>query len=273
MSSFSAEVHQHRNTSAPRVSVVIPVLNDARNLEVLLPALVARADLHEVALVDGGSVDDTVAVARRLVPGLKIVRQVRHGKGNALAAGLAAVSGDIVVLLDTGLDANPAEIPALVRALVAGADVATGARARGTVLDGAVNAIITLMSGPGWADLRNGCVAFWADLTPLLELPDHRVMTPQAGQMFWGDGIEIEALLACRLAAADVTLTVLPSTRRARWFGRSTPRRPSDAGRIARTLVVEWRRVRAVRRLERAVNRIAPVNWPARPAHRAPTPA
>ena len=48
----------------PRVSVVIPARNEARNLEIILPMLPA---VHEVILVDGNSVDDTIATAQRLI--------------------------------------------------------------------------------------------------------------------------------------------------------------------------------------------------------------
>src|SRR3954451_10755304 len=81
----------------PRISVVVPALNEAANLREVLPALPA---VHEVILVDGGSIDDTVATARRLLPDVVIVDQVRRGKGNALAAGFARVTGDVVVMFD-----------------------------------------------------------------------------------------------------------------------------------------------------------------------------
>jgi len=51
-----------RNLAQPRVSIVLPTLNEARNLEVLLPDL---SEGYEVVLVDGGSTDGTIDVARR----------------------------------------------------------------------------------------------------------------------------------------------------------------------------------------------------------------
>ncbi len=72
-----------RMIKSPSVSVVVPALNEERNL----PYVFARVprDVAQVVLVDGGSTDRTVAVARELWPSVEIVRQTRTGKGNALA--------------------------------------------------------------------------------------------------------------------------------------------------------------------------------------------
>ena len=79
-------------------SVVIPTLNEARNLPHVFAEL--PPGLHEVIIVDGNSVDDTVATARRLRPDVRIVSQNRCGKGNALACGFAAATGDIIAMVD-----------------------------------------------------------------------------------------------------------------------------------------------------------------------------
>ncbi len=101
----------------PRVSVVIPTYNEARNLPHVLGLL--PRDLHEVIVVDGRSVDDTIEVARALRPDVVVVRQNRIGKGNAMACGFAAVTGDVVVMLDADGSADPGEIERYVDALVA----------------------------------------------------------------------------------------------------------------------------------------------------------
>lgn len=82
----------------------------------VLPRLPA---VHEVILVDGNSVDDTVTW-----PGeIRIVHQTRKGKGNALACGFMDATGDIV-MFDADGWADPAEIPAFVDALLGGANFA-----------------------------------------------------------------------------------------------------------------------------------------------------
>src|SRR5918998_4345899 len=88
-----------------RVSVVIPTLNEAANLPHVFAELPGW--LHEVVLVDGFSSDGTVEVARRLRPDVRIVLQERRGKGDAVACGFAAATGDIIVMLDADGSADP----------------------------------------------------------------------------------------------------------------------------------------------------------------------
>src|SRR6187551_4137081 len=109
---------------SPSVSVVIPTLNEERNL----PHVFAKLPdgITEVIVVDGGSVDRTVAVARELRPDVVIVQQTRTGKGNALACGFAACTSDIIVMIDADGSTDPAEIPLFVAKLVAGADFVKG---------------------------------------------------------------------------------------------------------------------------------------------------
>src|SRR2546422_10234306 len=123
-------MHEHRlmheQQQYPRISVVIPALNEAQNLQYVLPYIPPL--VSEVILVDGFSTDGTIAVAQLLLPTIKIVKQMGKGKGNALKAGFAACTGDIIVMLDADGSADPAEIPRFVGALMAGNDFAKGSR-------------------------------------------------------------------------------------------------------------------------------------------------
>src|ERR1700722_5154931 len=110
----------------PTVSVVIPAMNEARNLPPVFAAL--PPGLHEVILVDGRSTDDTVATACGLRHDIQIVHQTRKGKGNALACGFLAATGEIIVMLDADGSADPTEIPQFVDVLCQGADFAKGSR-------------------------------------------------------------------------------------------------------------------------------------------------
>jgi glycosyltransferase involved in cell wall biosynthesis len=252
-----------RNTIDPRISIVIPALNEALNLAAVLPQLPA---VHEVILVDGGSVDGTIRAARRAMPGIITVLQGRTGKGNALAAGFARVTGDIVVMFDADGSADAAEIARFVEALKGGADFAKGTRYAGSggsvditpvrhVGNRFLNLLFNVAFRTRYTDLCYGYNAFWADLLPLLDLPDHAVPAPGGERMMWGDGFEIETVINCRFAASGVAITEVPSMEKLRMFGDSNLNAVSDGLRVLRTLFTEWRRARAINKLERGLDR------------------
>ena len=242
-----------RRPRQPRISIVVPALNEARNLAVVLPTL---PDVHEVILVDGGSVDGTIDTAQAVMPGIRVVRQLRRGKGNALAAGFAQVTGDVVVMFDADGSADPAEIPAFVEALTSGADFAKGSRFREgggshdiTPIRNAgnkfLNTVMNVSFRTRFTDLCYGYNAFWADLIPVLDLPDHEIVMPRDSAMLWGDGFEIETLINCRFAAAGVEIVEVPSIERDRIYGTSNLRAVSDGLRVLRTLRTEYARSRS----------------------------
>ena len=112
--------------SVARVSVVIPTLNEERNLPHVLERIPNWVD--EVLVVDGLSTDDTIAVARRCRPDVRVVLESTKGKGAALRVGFRAATGHILVMLDADGSTDPREIPTFVGALLSGADVAVGSR-------------------------------------------------------------------------------------------------------------------------------------------------
>ena len=235
----------------PRVSVVIPALNEAKNLERLLPTL--PDGLFEVIVVDGASTDGTIETARRIRPDVRVVYQSRRGKGNAMACGFVAARGDIIVTLDADGSADPAEIERFVDVLVAGADFAKGSRGLPgggsddlTVLRGAGNrALSTLVNrlyGSTYTDLCYGYNAFWAAAClPALGL-DTDSPAPDGGGYPWGDGFEIETLLYLRVAQAGLKVVEVPSHERSRVHGVSNLNAPRDGMRVLRTILAETRR-------------------------------
>src|SRR3954464_3706840 len=237
----------------PRVSVVVRPRNEARNLEIVLPAIAAvRPAVHEIIVVDGNSTDGSLDAARRTLPWVRAVTQTRKGKGNAMACGFAAATGDVIVMFDADGSADPTEIPAFVNALVAGADFAKGSRfAPGggsddiTLLrrsgNAGLNGVPNPLSRTASSDLCYGYNAFWADLLPVLELPPIEAPAPAEG-MLWGDGFEIETVLNCRMAAAGLRITEVPSVERQRMFGETNLRTFADGTRVLRTLLSEHRR-------------------------------
>ncbi len=121
----------------PAVSLVVPVFNEERTLEEVyrqsVAALESLGKPYEIIFVDDGSSDRTWAVIERLNAGDATVRAVRFkrnfGQHPAMHAGLARARGDILVTMDGDLQNSPADLPKLVAAVEAGADVASGRRA------------------------------------------------------------------------------------------------------------------------------------------------
>jgi glycosyltransferase involved in cell wall biosynthesis len=245
-----------RNTlrsSTPTISIIVPARNEAKNLEVILPQL---PDVHEVILVDGNSVDGTVETALRVLPGIKVVHQTRKGKGNALACGFEAATGDIIVMFDADGSADPAEIPAFVDTLVKGADVAKGSRFRKgggsedlTIFrstgNHGLNMICNILLGTKYSDLCYGYNAFWRDVLPAIDLLPSTLPMPANGGMLWGDGFEIETILTCRFAAAKLRVTEVPSFEKNRIHGESNLNAISDGIRVLKTIFDEKRRENA----------------------------
>ena len=221
-------------TRGPRVSVVIPTLNEARNLPYVLPAI--PPDVHEVILVDGRSTDGTPDVARSLLPSVRILEEPRPGKGAALRTGFLAATGDIVVMLDADGSADPAEIPRFVQALVEGADLAKGSR----FLKGGGSADITrlralgnrgftvlvrVLFGGRYTDLCYGYNAFWRSVGPLINLD-----VP---------GFEVETLLNITALRHGLKVTEVASYEHARIHGLSNLRAFPDGWRVLRTIIRE----------------------------------
>ena len=236
---------------SPRVSVVIPAKNEARNLPWVLRSL--PGGLHEVILVDGHSVDATVETARLHRPDIVVVPQTRRGKGNALACGFAACTGDIVVMLDADGSAHPAEIADFVRALVNGADFAKGSRylpgggsSDLTRLRSLGNTVLNLLANrlyrTSYTDLCYGYNAFWRRCVKAFGLPPVEGTEPVVG-----DGFEIETLLTVRVAQARLAVAEVPSYEFDRLHGESNLQAVGDGWRVLRVILSE-RRAEATRR-------------------------
>lgn len=238
-----------RPVGNPKISIVVPARNEARNLEVVLPTLPADA---EVIVVDGHSVDESRTVVSRVRPDAKFIQQTRRGKGNALAVGMAEATGDVIVMFDADGSADPAEIPRFVQALLDGADFAKGSRvlAGGGSTDitrlrhagnRALTVITNMVFGTRYTDLCYGYNAFWCDVLPHLDLPRP---FPTSSEMRWGDGFEIETLINCRVAVAKLQVTEVPSVELLRMFGESNLHAVKDGLRVIKTISTEWVRAR-----------------------------
>ena len=224
----------HNAQLLPTVSIVIPTLNEAENLPHILPDM--PDIVSEVVLVDGGSKDNTIIVAKQLRPDIHIIRQTGKGKGNALAEGFAASTGNIIVMMDGDGSHDPHEILLFVDALMKGADFAKGSR---FIHDGASedftwirqfgNSLINLLANAcfrvQFTDLCYGYNAFWRRCLPYLDIDC--------------PGFEVEALMNIRARKANLKVKEVPSFEAVRLFGESKLKALHDGWRIVKTIVRE----------------------------------
>ncbi len=232
-----------------RISVVIPAHNEAANLPYVLPGIPNW--VHEVILVNDHSTDDTVEVACRLLPTVRIINtQHGRGKGAALQTGFAAATGDIIVMMDADGSSDPQEIPRFIEALLAGAYFAKGSRFSGgggsadiTPLRrlGAhvLNSIASQLFRMRSTDMFCGLNAFWRDCLDFFEIDC--------------EGFDVETLIILRICKANLEIVEVPSYEHARIQGASNFRTFRDGWRVLKMIVKEWTNGRSVIRTVRMV--------------------
>jgi glycosyltransferase involved in cell wall biosynthesis len=230
--------------TSPTVSVVIPTLNEAGNLPYVLNTVPHW--VTEIVIVDGRSRDDTERVAKALRPDVRIVQQLRHGKGAALRAGLEAAKGDILIVMDADGSMDGSEIGLFRDALIAGADYVKGSRfgqGGGSVDitrlrrfgDGGICFLIWLLFGVHYTDGTYGFKGLWADELDYLRID--------------ADGFEVELLIDIRAHRAGLKTTEVPCFETHRIHGSSNLNALRDGIRCFQIIVRErFRRYRVVAR-------------------------
>ena len=218
----------------PSISVVVPARNEAPNLPFVLPHI--PSIVSEVILVDGHSTDSTVAVAQQLLPTIRIIKQMGNGKGDAVRVGVAACTGDIIVMLDADGSADPREIPRFVEVLMAGHDFAKGSRfAKGggsldiTLLrrvgNYGLSTLVNVLFRTNFSDLCYGYNAFWRHCLDYVEIDS--------------DGFEVETLMNIRIHQACLKIAEVPSFEYQRIYGTSNLHTFKDGWRVLKTIVRE----------------------------------
>ena len=235
--------------SLPSVTVVIPTKNEAANLAHVLPLLPTW--IREVVIVDAQSTDGTCAVAQKLLPGAVIIVEPRRGKGVALRTGFEAATSDVIVALDADGSADPREIPALVGALVAGADLAKGTR----FLQGGGTSDMELHRMLGnWALTRLVNVCFNGNYSDLC-YGFFALRKSALGLIFDSTddvaGFEIETFINVRALKARLEIREVPSIEYRRIEGVSNLNAFLDGLRILRVIAKErFGRKRSVKQMQ-----------------------
>ena len=119
------------------ISVIIPVLNEEKAIGLVLDAL-SKEKVHEIVVVDHGSRDESVTIARN--KGAKVIHEPRRGYGRACLTGLRALAHpDVVVFLDGDYSDVPEEITKLLAPLERQeADFVIGSRVLGSLEKGSI---------------------------------------------------------------------------------------------------------------------------------------
>jgi glycosyltransferase involved in cell wall biosynthesis len=181
--SVSPGASDAQDAEQPLVSVVIPCLNEAENIEFCVRAAleaIVRMGVHgEVVVADNNSEDDSAQLAERA--GARVIVERRRGYGSAYLAGFEASRGRYIVMADADLTYDFDEIPRFVAALEDGAEMVIGDR-MDNIQPGAMpwlhqyigNPILTgllnLFFRTGISDAHCGMRALRRDVLPRLDL-------------------------------------------------------------------------------------------------------
>ena len=173
-----------------RLSIVIPCFNEAATIAELVDRVRRSAvPRQEIIVVDDGSTDDTPALLRGELAS-RVDRVIFHpknrGKGAAMRSGIAAATGDIVLVQDADLEYDPADYPRLIAPILeSGADAVYGSRFAGSDAHRVLffwhmvaNRLLTLLSNGftnlNLTDMETGYKAFRRDVIQAIDLKEER---------------------------------------------------------------------------------------------------
>lgn len=184
-SEFAAQIRAVEPSYKPRLSVVVPIYNEAESIPQLFEQLngVLRTlpGDSEIIAVDDGSRDGSFAILRTLAaehPHLRVIRFRRNfGQTAAFSAGFDAARGDVVVTIDADLQNDPNDIPRLLEKVEEGFDVVSGWRERRqdafisrTLPSRLANALISTVTGVHLHDYGCSLKAYRSEVVKNIQL-------------------------------------------------------------------------------------------------------
>ncbi len=216
------------------VSVVIPTLNEEKNLGILLKELKNLKLINEIIIIDGYSTDKTVQEAKKF--GCKVIFD-DMGKGSALRKGLDAARGDIIICMDADLSMLSNEIHLLVAGIKAGYDICMGSRfIQGGGSDDMSLIrkfgnkffvfLVNLLWNMNYSDLCYGYRSLKKSTIKKLDLKS--------------DGFGIETEISIKAAKKGLKVLEVPSFEKARKFGKGKLKTFNDGWRIFKIIVTEF---------------------------------
>lgn len=197
----------------PSISLVVPAYNEQNRLPATLEQmrgfLAGQSFSYEVIVVDDGSVDRTVEVAKaamRGFPGLRVLQEDHRGKGHAVRAGMLSAAGRLAMFLDADLSMPITEMVHFPSAIEQGYDLAIasrevlGARRIGEpghrhLMGRVFNLIVRLLAVPGLQDTQCGFKCFTREAA-------QRIFRLQ---VIDGFGFDVEVLYIARKQGARIT--------------------------------------------------------------------
>jgi len=214
----------------------VPCFNEEAAVATVVSGFRAALPTAEIFVYDNNSRDRTVEVAR--AAGAIVRSERRQGKGHVVRRMFADIDADIYVLVDGDATYDAPSAPRMIDALVNDhLDMVVGFR-----VDQSVAAYRPGHRTGNWMLTNFLATVFGQAFKDILS--GYRVFSRRFVKSFpvLSDGFEIETVLNCRIAAAGLRITEVPSVERQRIFGETNLRTFTDGTRVLRTLLSEHRR-------------------------------
>ena len=223
-----------------KLSVIIPVYNEAKTISELIHRVMATGLADEILVVDDGSTDGTREILTKLV-GSGTVKAIYHdsnqGKGKAVRTGFQNASGDLFIIQDADLEYDPREYPILLRPIQEGiADVVYGSRFLGAGRRPALfwnmiaNKILTLVTNILYnnilTDMETGYKLFRREVVENMTLHAH--------------GFEFEPEFTAKILKSKVRIYEVPITFNPRDYSEGKKIKMKDAF-IAMWTLIKYR--------------------------------